>query len=196
MPLRLFREKELSDEELLGKFKVSENMEWLGQLYKRYMQLVYGVCLKYFKDREKASDGVMEVFEKLVQELPRNDVSNFKSWLYVVTKNYCLMTIRHEKSIYNKEDIFKKEQLTFMENQLDWHPFENNGHEIPETSLAGCIEKLKEHQKKCIEMFYIENKCYNEISGELCVEIKKVKSHIQNGKRMLKICIDHAYDQQ
>ena len=194
MPLRLFRGKEFSDEEILEKFKVSDDMEWLGRLYKRYMQLVYGVCLKYFKDRERASDGVMDIFEKLVQELPRNDVKNFKSWLYVVTKNYCLMTIRHDKSVQNKVDIFRNEQLTFMENQLDWHPFENNGNDIPETALLKCIENLKEHQKRCVEMFYMEKRCYNEISGELHIEIKKVKSHIQNGKRMLKICIDNAYD--
>lgn len=181
-----------TDDELLDKFREHFDILWLGQLYGRYMHLVYGVCMKYLKDREWAQDCVMEIFEKLVKELPVNDVINFKPWLYVVTKNHCLMALRHRKSIQTRENILKINQPVFMENSFHWHPFENNGHEQLEERLKECMEKLKTQQKSCIELFYLEKKCYNEISEMLNIDIKNVKSFIQNGKRNLKICIEET----
>lgn len=66
----------------------------LGILFKRYMPLVYGTCMKYLKDREAAKDMAMQVFEKLMKELKEKEVQNFKSWLYVLTRNECLMLLR------------------------------------------------------------------------------------------------------
>ncbi len=184
--------KEVSDADLLVKFKESGETEWLGQLYSRYMHLVFGVCLKYLKERETARDCVIEIFEKLVKELLLKDVKDFKPWLYVVTKNHCLMALRHNKSVQKKEVLFIKEQSLNMENYFDWHPYENNGKEIIEKKLKECIKRLKIKQKQCIELFYLKSHCYNQISDTLNIDVKKVKSFIQNGKRNLKICLENA----
>ena len=93
------KHKNKSDEELLERFQNSGNLDVLGELYSRYMHLVYGVSLKYFKDRDDAQDAVMQIFEKLITDLPKHEVQNFKSWLFVLTKNYCLMEIRSRKSV-------------------------------------------------------------------------------------------------
>ena len=92
------KHKEIPDEELLRQFQKSADLDVLGELYSRYMHLVYGVSLKYFRDRDEAQDAVMNIFESLITELPRHQVQNFKSWLYVLTKNHCLMEIRSRKS--------------------------------------------------------------------------------------------------
>jgi DNA-directed RNA polymerase specialized sigma24 family protein len=72
-----------TDTELLRLYKESGELKYWGELYTRYTSLLYGVCLKYLKDRDEAKDAMMQLFEKLVTTLLTHDVENFKSWLYV-----------------------------------------------------------------------------------------------------------------
>lgn len=182
--------KSQTDTELLDTYLKDNNQEVLGELYSRYMYLVYGVCLKYFKDRERAKDAVVELYEKILVEIGKHTITNFKSWLYVVTKNYCLMELRKRKRgelILTSND---EELAGFMENESELHLIDKDRDEQLEQALTDCIAKLKVEQQKCIQLFYYENKCYREIANLLKVEEKKVKSFIQNGKRNLKICLE------
>ena len=182
------RHKEKSDEELLLQFQNSANLDLLGELFSRHMHLVYGVSLKYFKDRDEAQDAVMNIFEKLVTDLPKHEVQNFKSWLYVLTKNHCLMEIRSKKSSDRRLEGLKIEQ-EFMESEYIMHPIDKE-EEFLSDALKVCIEKLKSEQKQCIELFYYKKLCYQEVAEKLNLEEKKVKSYLQNGKRNLKICLE------
>jgi len=177
-----------SDEELLRRFQNSGQLDPLGELYSRYMHLVYGVALKYLNNREEAQDAVMQIFEKLISDLPGQEVRNFKSWLYVISKNYCLMQIRSRKSADGRLEGYKIEQ-EFMESEQALHPIDKEEHSLEE-ALKECIEQLKAEQKQCIELFYYQKQCYQEIAEELGMNEKKVKSYLQNGKRNLKICLD------
>ena len=182
------KHKEKSDKELLLQFQKSVNLDVLGELFSRYMHLVYGVSLKYFKDRDEAQDAVMNIFEKLVADLPKHEVQNFKSWLYVLTKNHCLMEIRSKKSSDRRLEGLKIEQ-EFMESEYNMHPIDRE-EEFISDALKECIEKLKSEQKQCIELFYYKKLCYQEVAEKLNMEEKKVKSYLQNGKRNLKICLE------
>ena len=177
-----------SDEELLDLYREKGGMEILGALYSRYMHLVYGVSLKYLGNREDAKDASMQVFEKLITELPRHEVLNFKSWLYVLTKNYCFMALRARKGEEKRFEGYKREQ-DFMESGEDLHPIDKD-EDYMEDALKACIEKLKDEQKSCITLFYYEKRSYKEIAGKMQMEEKKVKSLLQNGKRNLKICLE------
>jgi RNA polymerase sigma-70 factor, ECF subfamily len=177
------------DEKLLDDFRESGDLEVLGVLYQRYMHLVYGVCLRYFKDREEAQDGVMQIFEKLIREIPGSQIQKFKSWLYVLTKNYCLMEIRSGKTRERKMDFIIAEQEYSVEIKEELHPIEEEGAE-QDKALKDCIENLKKEQKECIQLFFFENKSYREICVLLAMDEKKVKSYLQNGKRNLKICLE------
>jgi RNA polymerase sigma-70 factor, ECF subfamily len=185
--------KSLPDNELQKKFHSTGNPEYLGELYSRYMHLIYGVCLKYLKNREESKDAVMQIFEKLLTDLPENEILNFKSWLYVITKNYCLMQIRAWKNRDKKIKQWQNDPENFMESEEFLHPLDG---EDPENNkaLRECIEKLKKEQKKCVEWFYYENKSYREIAGFPGMDEKKVKSLLQNAKRNLKICIENKHD--
>ncbi len=185
------------DEELLTDFKSGGDPEVLGELYSRYLHLVYGVCLKYLKDREEAKDGVMQIFEKLIIEIPKHNIENFRSWLYVVTKNYCLMQIRSGKSEKEKFSEWINDPAVFMETFADLHPLdEDEKSELMEKALEECMERLTGDQKRCIRQFYFENRCYNEIAVNLGLDEKKVKSHLQNGKRNLKICLEEKNERE
>jgi len=151
-----------SDEELLRLFHRNGSLDTLGELYSRYMHLVYGVSLKYLANREEAKDIVMQIFEKLVTDLPGQEVRNFKSWLYVLTKNHCLMQFRSKKSADGRMEGYKIEQ-EFMESEQEMHPIDREDHSVEE-ALKHCIEQLKSEQKQCIELFYYEKLCYQEIA--------------------------------
>jgi len=177
------------DESLLNQYHSSGDLEVLGTLYARYMHLVYGVCLRYLKNREDSKDAVMQIFEKLITDAQQHDIKHFKSWLYVLTKNYCLMQIRSQKSKVRRINSWKIEHVKFVESDIELHPIDRD--EIDQDkALRNCLEKLKPEQKKCIQLFYFENKCYQDIAYSLKVDEKKVKSHLQNAKRNLKICLE------
>ena len=193
MPFRIAgnRLKSRSDEELLAEFKSTGDLEVLGELYSRYLHLVNGVCLKYLKEREESKDTVMHIFEKLMIEIPRHNIENFRSWLHVVTKNYCLMQLRSVRSEKEKFAEWSNDSDFFMETAIDLHPLDEDGDlKKVDSALEDCIERLKEEQRKCIRQFYFENRCYNEIAVNLGINERKVKSHLQNGKRNLKICLE------
>lgn len=179
-----------SDDGLINKFNATGDLEFLGQLFNQYIHLVYGVCLKYLKEREAARDATMQIFEKLIVELPKREIENFKPWLHVITKNHCLMHLRSQKAKLLQQDKIIEEQNYFMENSYELHPNNESVLEQDLETLKKCIEKLKTEQKDCVRLFYLEEKCYQEIAEELRFEIKKVKSFIQNGKRNLKICME------
>lgn len=183
------------DEGLLKEFTATADLNVLGRLYSGYMPLVYGVCLKYLKNREESKDAVMQIFEKLIVEIPKQKIDNFRNWLHIVTKNYCLMQLRSQKTKNERMSEFMTDSVTFMENSSFMHPIDEDGQQF-DIDLADCIERLKDEQKLCIQQFYYENRCYNEIARNLDLDEKKVKSHLQNAKRNLKLCLEEKHVRQ
>jgi RNA polymerase sigma-70 factor (ECF subfamily) len=181
-----------TEEAFLREFSVTGNLEVLGVLYTEYMPLVYGVCLKYLKNRDDSKDAVMQIFEKLIVEIPRQKIENFRSWLYVVTKNYCLMQLRSQKSSDVNAQEWLNNSIIFMENETDLHPIDREEPDI-DKALEDCIKRLKDEQKECINQFYYQNRCYNEIAVNLHIDEKKVKSYLQNAKRNLKLCLEEKH---
>lgn len=175
----------LSDAELLSQYKDTQQLQPLSELFVRYTALIYGVCLKYLKDRDEAKDMVMQVYEKLPLKLKNHEVSYFKGWLYTTTRNECLMHLRAQKGRLAKET-----ELLVMESDLVLHPEEEPELETNLTKLERCIGELIGEQKQCVDLFFLQERCYKEITAETGFELNKVKSYIQNGKRNLKICME------
>ncbi|HUC80065.1 MAG TPA: sigma-70 family RNA polymerase sigma factor [Flavisolibacter sp.] len=175
----------VSDAELVQQYQQSGELSVLGDLYNRYMEPVYGVCLKYLKDPENAQDAVMAVFEELITKLQRHQVDNFKSWLYTVSKNHCLMKLRAEKG---KTPVKMADE--FMQSEENLHLQDVLAKEEHFQQLEYCMGQLNTEQRKVIELFYLQGKCYNEISVQTGLEWKNVRSFIQNGRRNLKICME------
>ena len=176
---------EFNEQELLTEYRDTGNLEILGIIYERYMPLVFGLCLKYFKDEEQSKDAVMQIFEELIKKLKIHKVSNFKSWLYTLARNHCLMNIRTS----SKHEFVQIEE-NFMENDAFVHLDIDETRENKLHIMEKCIDKLPPEQKDTISLFYLEQKCYKEVSDITGYDLNKVKSYIQNGKRNLKICIE------
>jgi RNA polymerase sigma factor (sigma-70 family) len=175
----------LTDAELISLYKKTNDLKVLGQLYQRYMDLVYGVCLKYLKESERAKDAVMNIFEELMVKLKKHEVENFKSWLYQVAKNHCLMqlrTPRNFKTVELPESLMQSGENVHLDGVLE--------KEENLQRLEYCLTTLSADQRKAVQLFYIEGKCYNEIVELMGQEWRQVRSHIQNGRRNLKICME------
>lgn len=176
----------MDEKELLITYREKGSLDILGKLYSPYMSLLYGVCYKYLQDADKSQDAVMQIFEELIIKLRTHQVENFKSWLHVYAKNYCLMQLRKEKrhtEVNIEDNLFESEQKLNEQHDLKW---ESQDFE----KLSECLSTLNDIQQSCITLFYLEQKCYKEISDQLGLELSKVKSAIQNGKRNLKICME------
>lgn len=173
-----------SDEALASKYKENGNVDDLSAVYQRYMDLVYGVCLKYFKNTDDAKDAVMNIYEELHIKLRKHDVCNFKAWLHQVSRNHCLMKLR-KKTPYTT-DIDNE----FVQIPEEPHLNDVLNKEIKLTAMQICLEGLQALQKQVVELFYLQEKCYKEISELTEIPLGMVKSHIQNGRRNLKICME------
>lgn len=174
-----------SDPELVAAFRQSGDLALLGALYQRYMDLVYAVCLKYLDEPETARDAVMNIFEELAQKLPKHEVENFRGWLYTLAKNHCLMQLRSSRRI--KINEFDPDHMQTAE---DLHLNGVWEKEAQLDQLSKCLETLSPEQKMTVELFYLQGKSYKEIETITGLEWNKVRSHIQNGRRNLKVCIE------
>jgi RNA polymerase sigma factor (sigma-70 family) len=175
-----------TDKELVTAFKESGDTNYLSTLYQRYMDLVFGVCLKYFKDAERCKDAVMDIYEELNTKLKQHEVDNFKGWLHVLARNYCLMQLRSPRNMKTTE--FNADFMQSAENtHLNGEVLEKESNFV---KLEQCLDTLTEEQKQSVQLFYLENKCYNEIAAITGYDWNKVRSYIQNGRRNLKLCMD------
>jgi RNA polymerase sigma-70 factor (ECF subfamily) len=183
--IKNINEPSRTDAELIALYKDSGDLRVLAELYQPYMDLVYGVCLKYFKDAEQSKDGVMQIFEELIGKVKKHELENFKSWLYMVAKNHCLMQLRTPKN-------FKTVEIpeSLMQNEENVHL---NGVLEKEKNLQRleyCLATLSEEQRRAVQLFYLDGKCYNEIVELMGQEWNQVRSFIQNGRRNLKLCME------
>jgi len=177
---------DISDSELISLYKLNENKEIVGELYKRYTKFVFLISMKYLKNEDESQDSVMQIFENLFSDLLNHKINNFKSWLYMVTRNHCLMKLRkNQKNLKNQQEL-KKDTENFMENDINSHLLNNDEKTDKENAVHLAINQLNKEQKECVVLFYVEKKSYSEISELTNYPLKKVKSYIQNGKRNLK----------
>lgn len=173
------------DEVQLNNYRKSGDITVLGKLFEHYVPLIFGVCLKYLKDEEDAKDAVMSIFEELILKVKQHEVKQFRSWLYVLSRNYCLMQLRSGKKV---------EQVS-LDDVMEFTPFlhpEDNNKEEAVKALERCMEKLTAVQKQSVHLFYLNQKCYKEICEITGFTLNDVKSYIQNGKRNLKICLERS----
>ena len=177
----------LSDSELIDRYRFSHDNAYIGELFQRYSHMLFGVCLKYNKNEEKAKDTVMDVFEKVLKELKRHPVENFRTWVYSVAKNQCLMDLRKEKRVGTRLEEFMHLSKESVEFDIPQHLNGEESDAETDKKLDAAIAELKDGQRECIRMFYFEKRSYEEIEAKTGYTYKEVKSFLQNGKRNLRI---------
>lgn len=175
----------ISDKQLLENFYASHSNKWLGILLQRYTMLLFGVCMKYFRNEEQAKDGVQQIFLKVITELQKYKVDYFKSWLYMVARNHCLMQLRDKTGRLTKE-ITESMPIEAEQSQRSKHI----EHDALLSNIETALGELTQEQKTCVTLFYLQKKSYTEIAMITGFTSMQVKSYIQNGKRNLKNIVE------
>ena len=176
----------ITDQELLERFYSDHNNEWIGILLQRYTLLLLGVCMKYLKNEDDAKDSVQQIFLKVIQELQKYKVEYFKSWVYMVAKNHCLMKLRDKQG---KIPVELNEKLTLApDEETDRQSLLQNDQALD--VMEEALKELNPEQEQCVTLFYLQKKSYQEINAITGYSMLQVKSYIQNGKRNLKILIE------
>ncbi|MBS1607308.1 MAG: sigma-70 family RNA polymerase sigma factor [Bacteroidetes bacterium] len=177
---------DITDQELLENFYAGHDNKWLGILLERYTLLLLGVCMKYLKNEEEAKDSVQQIFLKAITELNKYRVEYFKSWMYMVAKNHCLMKLRDRQGKIPAE---LTEKLTASADAgADTETFWENDKTLD--LMTQSLKELNPEQQQCVTLFYLDKKSYLEISEQTGYSLLQVKSYIQNGKRNLRILIE------
>jgi len=194
-PFRVLHARPQTDAEFVAAYRESGDLDLLGELYERHMDLVYAVCFKYLHDEEESRDAVMQLFEQLITDLRRHEVTNFKSWLHTVARNHCLMILRSRKTVaIESADGF------VLTDDSDAQPLERSWASLSDdkddfdleenlSRMNGCLQTLPNEQRQCVDLFYLQEKSYVEVAELTGFDLKQVKSYLQNGRRNLKNCM-------
>lgn len=184
-----------SDEKLMEKYRSTGNTWFVGELYQRYSRPVSAMCYSYFRNTEDAEDAAMEIFEVIMADLKKHEIQNFKPWLYSVVRHYCLRKLDKSRKREANHQEFKKSGDPFMELSSELSLDFMNGEQSPDLieELKKAIDSLKDDQRTCVELFFIQDKSYQEIADITGYSLMKVKSNIQNGKRNLKIYLESLH---
>jgi RNA polymerase sigma factor (sigma-70 family) len=180
----------LEDLELVALYKETGDNNCVGVLFQRYTHLIFGVCMKYLKDEDESQDASMQIFEKLLNDLKKHEIQQFKGWLHMVCKNFCLMQLRSGATKLKHQKEMHKDFAPVMESGEALHLTFENTKELQLTYMEECMKGLNNEQRLCVELFYLQEKSYNEVAEMTNFSMNNVKSYIQNGKRNLKICIE------
>jgi RNA polymerase sigma factor (sigma-70 family) len=184
--------KHITDQEILETFYADHNNEWLGILLQRYTLLLLGVCMKYLKNEEEAKDCVQQIFLKAITELKKYKVEYFKSWIYMVAKNHCLMKIRDRQGKMPVE--LSERHMSAAEEETDRQRLLQNDQAIE--LMTEALAELGAEQQQCVTLFYLQKKSYQQISEETGFTMMQVKSYIQNGKRNLRLLIEKKLERR
>jgi RNA polymerase sigma-70 factor (ECF subfamily) len=176
----------ITDQELLDRFYDDHDNKWLGILFERYTLLLFGVSMKYLKNEEEAKDAVQQVFLKAITELHKYRVQYFKSWLYMVAKNHCLMKIREKQGKIPAE--INEDAVTEENDSLTLNDLIEKDRRLE--IMTESIDQLSDEQKQCVTLFYLEKKSYQQIVEATGFTTMQVKSYIQNGKRNLRLIME------
>jgi RNA polymerase sigma factor (sigma-70 family) len=188
--MKASRNDHITDAELLELYYADRNQQWIGILLERYTLLLLGVCMKYLKDENEAKDCVQQIFLKVLTEVGKYRIDYFKSWLYMVAKNYCLMQLRN-KGTKTAKELNEHHAVTFESDKQ-----ELIANEKTYNLLEEVLQELGEEQRQCVILFYLKKNSYQQISEKTGYSLMQVKSYIQNGKRNLKILLDKKMNQR
>lgn len=176
-----------SDEDLVLAVR-SGHQSALGHLWDRYAHLLFGVGMKYLKDTEQARDAVVELFTTLPDLLKRHEVERFRPWVHTVMRNRCLLVLRQAKhavsipeELLNGADTGEMDDAVLRERSLQ--------------QLGSAIARLNDAQRMCITLFHLERRCYQETAERTGFTVEQVRSHLQNGRRNLRIILTQHADQ-
>ncbi len=176
----------------IREFRSSGNKNALAEVYNKYIHLVYGLGLKYFQNRGKAQQLIIDVFKMLVDQAKNSDIANVRNWIYMCAKDLCFKQADEDSISTEQKNDWNNEKKILENNRLRINPIDSDL--STNYSLRNCVDNLYQPQKNCVKMFYFQSKSYREIAQKLDITENEVKQNISSAKQILKKCVDPSHE--
>jgi RNA polymerase sigma-70 factor, ECF subfamily len=167
-----------SDEELVSRYQLTGDPEYFAQVFARNRTLVFAACRRFFGNGSLAEDATQETFLRAYKNIHQFREGNVCGWLMRIAKNVCI-------------DLWRKQrpELEAVEaGSIDPSGICNLDHL---TAMTHAMKRVQEEmkslapaQRRCLEM-KMEGFSYEETAERTGLSVGEVKSHLQNGRRML-----------
>ena len=180
----------LTDEELIKKYRFSHDKTYLGELFLRYTPYIFGVAIKNLKSQKEAEDVTLTIFNKISSDLKRIDVTDFSKLLYQLVKELCDIEVKKKNATGEESKMILIDELTKESDDNLYINSDKPKLSLDANNLRLAIDTLNESQKICIDLFYVQNKSYQEVADITGYSLNQVKTNIQNGKRLLKTYVE------
>jgi len=171
---------------LLQKYIKTKNLAHLLDLYKPYMHLVYGLAFKFVREPKQSQEIVYCIFKKLIKEVKKQEIRVFGSWLYALSREYCVKWRQRSRSEAGKVIALGGSSST----PITFYDEDDEAFEAELSSMEDEINNLKKEQEKCLQLFFKEQKCFQEIAKITGWDVSLIKRHIRNAKRRVNIYQD------
>jgi len=170
-----------TDEQIIEKITAGDS-EMFSLLIDRYEPKLWRYVRYLIKDDNKTTDIVQDSFIKAYVNLNsfKKD-KKFSSWIYRIAHNEAVNIIkRHSKDVSMPEDFDFKSDEDIEKN----FEIKEIGEEIQE-----CLGKIPLIYSEALELFFLEEKSYEEISDILRIPMGTVATRINRAKILMrKIC--------
>lgn len=161
---------------------IEKNVKSHKELYLKYRDKMYGVCLRYSGSSEEAEDLLHDGFIKVFENLKKySGKGSLEGWLRKVFVNHCISKyhskIKQEISYENLDIISDQEQ------PLD--SYEESRH-ISLNEIISIIQKMPEGYRVIFNLYHIEGYSHKEIAEMLKIQVSTSTSQLLRAKNWLK----------
>jgi len=179
---------EVSDSELIVEIKAG-NREAMQEMFNRYKESLFNYAMRILGNRADAEDAVSEVFTALSAraEIYR-PIGKFSSWLYRITHNICIDTVRRRKKI-----VFMWYKDRRDETAVEWDipyrgdmPFSELERKERKALIKKFVAKLPPEQRQALILKQYHGLDYQEIGQVMECSVSKVKTLIFRARESLR----------
>ncbi|WP_158975071.1 RNA polymerase sigma factor [Cellulophaga sp. L1A9] len=165
----------MSLEELINNCKKG-NRKAQEQLYRDYSRVLFGVCLKYSRNKTEAEDNLHDSFMTIFKKIDQFKFKgSFEGWIKRVTVNTILQKYRKETNLSLVHDNIEEEIVV-----------ESNYSEISLSSLLQYIQELPNKYRLTFNLYVLDGYSHAEISELLGTSLGTSKSNLARARMILK----------
>ena len=167
----------MGDNEKLIRKCQQKSRKAFEELYRKFSPFVYGICLRYAKNRDEAQDILQDCFIKIMDKIGDfRFEGSFEGWLQRMAVNESLNYLRLGRSSFSELD----------EDDADAEDISSDiVSNMSARELLDAISKMPDGYRTIFNMFVIEGYQHNEIAEKLNITESTSRSQLKKAREYL-----------
>ncbi|WP_297704378.1 sigma-70 family RNA polymerase sigma factor [uncultured Eudoraea sp.] len=146
------------------------------QLYRNYAQILFGICLKYSRNKTEAEDNLHDSFMTIYDKIGQYKFKgSFEGWIKRITVNTVLQK-------YRKEEYLK----VVTDNVAEESEIDSEYLDIELATLLRYIQELPNKYRLTFNLYVLDGFTHKEISEQLGTSEGTSKSNLARARMILK----------